>query len=274
VRVRTNGDFTAVDLTVRPVPASPEDPATPPLFLVSLSEAPAPGPAAAVAGADGGHEPEPADSSVELLRQELQAKNEYLQTTTEELETANEELKSANEELQSVNEELQSANEELETSKEELQSINEELTTVNTELQQKVGALTQANNDLNNLLAGTGVGTIFVDHQQHIRRFTPTVAQVVNLIPTDVGRPLGHLVSKLVAYDRLTEEVQAVLDTLVPREVEVQTKAGEWFLMRIRPYRTLENVIEGAVITFFDITERKAAQEVLRKNAARDGAAT
>ena len=157
--------------------------------------------------------------------------------------------------MQSVNEELQSTNEELETSKEELQSVNEELATVNTELQTKVADLSRANNDMNNLLAGTGIGTIFVDHQLRILRFTPAVTQVINLILTDVGRPVGHIVSNLVGYDRLVADVQAVLDTLVPKEVEVQTKAGAWYLMRIRPYRTLENVIEGAVITFVDITE-------------------
>ena len=172
--------------------------------------------------------------------------------------------------MQSVNEELQSTNEELETSKEELQSVNEELATVNAELQTKVADLSRANNDMNNLLAGTGIGTIFVDHQLRILRFTPAVTQVINLILTDVGRPVGHIVSNLVGYDRLVADVQAVLDTLVPKEVEVQTKAGAWYLLRIRPYRTLENVIEGAVITFVDITEMKKAQAALREaNALR-----
>jgi two-component system CheB/CheR fusion protein len=182
----------------------------------------------------------------------------------EELETSNEELKSANEEMQSMNEELQSTNEELETSKEELQSVNEELATVNAELQQKVADLTRANDDMNNLLAGTGVGTVFVDHSLRIQRFTPTVTQVINLIPTDVGRPVGHIVSNLVGYDHLVADVQAVLDTLVPREVEVQTLSGHWHLLRIRPYRTLANIIEGAVITFTDVSEMKKAQELVR----------
>ncbi len=198
------------------------------------------------------------------MKQELRAKEEYLQTTNEELETSNEELKSSNEEMQSVNEELQSTNEELETSKEELQSINEELATVNAELQTKVADLSRANNDMNNLLAGTGIGTIFVDHQLRILRFTPTVTQVINLILTDVGRPLGHIVSNLAGYDCLAADVQAVLDTLVPKEVEVQTRAGAWFQLHIRPYRTLENVIEGAVITFTDISLLKMAEVALR----------
>ena len=154
------------------------------------------------------------DARIAALKQELRAKEEYLQTTNEELETSNEELKSSNEEMQSVNEELQSTNEELETSKEELQSVNEELATVNAELQTKVADLSRANNDMNNLLAGTGIGTVFVDHQLRILRFTPAVTQVINLILSDVGRPVGHIVSNLAGYDRLVADVQAVLDSL------------------------------------------------------------
>ena len=167
--------------------------------------------------------------------------------------------------MQSVNEELQSTNEELETSKEELQSVNEELATVNAELQTKVADLSRANNDMNNLLAGTGIGTVFVDHQLRILRFTPAATQIINLILSDVGRPVGHIVSNLVGYDRLVADMQAVLDTLVPKEVEVQTTEGKWYTMRIQPYRTLDNVIEGAVITFVDITEMKQTREALRK---------
>jgi two-component system CheB/CheR fusion protein len=169
--------------------------------------------------------------------------------------------------MQSINEEMQSTNEELETSKEELQSVNEELATVNAELQGKVAGLSQANNDMNNLLAGTGVGTIFVDRHLHIQRFTPAVTQVINLIATDVGRPVGHIASNLKGYDHLVEDVQQVLDTLVPNEVEVQTVLGRWFVLRIRPYRTLENVIDGAVITFFDISDMKKAREALQESA-------
>jgi PAS domain S-box-containing protein len=206
------------------------------------------------------------DARIATLQQELRAKEEYLQTTNEELETANEELKSSNEEMQSVNEELQSTNEELETSKEELQSVNEELSTVNAELQTKVADLTRANNDMNNLLAGTGIGTVFVDHSLHILRFTPAATRVINLIQSDIGRPVGHLVSNLAGYDSLPADTQAVLDTLMPKELEVQTKAGVWYAMRILPYRTLDNVIEGAVITFIDINNLKLAQEALRQS--------
>jgi two-component system CheB/CheR fusion protein len=157
--------------------------------------------------------------------------------------------------MQSVNEELQSTNEELETSKEELQSVNEELATVNNELQAKVADLSRANNDMNNLLAGTGIGTVFVDYQLRILRFTPAASSIINLIHSDVGRPVAHIVSNLVGYLHLVEDTQAVLDTLVQKDVVVQTIEGSWYNMRIQPYRTLENVIEGAVISFIDITE-------------------
>ena len=271
LRVKTNGDFATVRLTVQPVAAAPDAATESPLFLVILEEARAPeqGPpetASAVASGEGsGESSTDGDARIAVLEQELRAKDQYLQTTNEELETSNEELRSSNEEMQSVNEELQSTNEELESSKEELQSLNEELATINAELQAKVAALSQANNDMNNLLAGTGIGTIFVDHRLRIQRFTPTVTQVISLIPSDVGRPVGHIVSNLAGYDSLVEDVQAVLDSLATHEVEVQTKRGAWFLLRIQPYRTLENVIEGAVITFFDITEMKRLREDLRE---------
>ena len=261
LQVRTNGDVATVDLTVRPAAGAPN------LFLVIFEERPPTGaasilPSPAVPAVDGG-------DRIAALEQELLAKEEYLQATLEEMETANEELKSSNEEMQSVNEELQSTNEELETSKEELQSVNEELSTVNAELQNKVAALSRANNDMSNLLAGTGIGTLFVDHQLRISRFTPATARVINLIESDVGRPVAHIVSNLEGYDRLVADVQAVLDTLVPREVEVRTQAGVSYLMRIQPYRTLENVIEGAVITFVDISEIKRLEAVIKASRHR-----
>ncbi|MGA2077517.1 MAG: chemotaxis protein CheB [Terriglobia bacterium] len=271
VRVKTNGDFAIVNLTVQPVTAGPDLAVAPKLFLVGFEDAPAAAPEgpeepALDAGEGAGEGAANVDGRIATVKQELRAKDEYLQTTNEELETSNEELKSSNEEMQSVNEELQSTNEELETSKEELQSVNEELATVNAELQNKVDELSRSNNDMNNLLAGTGIGTIFVDHHLKILRFTPAVTQVINLIPTDVGRPVGHIVSNLVGYDTLVVDVRAVLDTLTTKEVEVQTQAGAWFLLRIRPYRTLENVIEGAVISFAEITEVKKAQAALRES--------
>ncbi len=280
VRVKTNGDFTTVNLTIRPVAIRPElvEAAGPaamletPLYLVILEEASAS--AEATAGqahglvAANGPDTETdtdVDARVAVLKQELRVKEEYLQTTKEELETTNEELKSSNEEMQSVNEELQSTNEELETSKEELQSVNEELATVNSELQTKVADLSRSNNDMNNLLAGTGIATVFVDHQLRILRFTPSATEIINLILSDVGRPVAHIVSNLVGYDRLVADTQAVLDTLVPKKVEVQTTENKWYSLRIQPYRTLNNVIEGAVITFVDITEIWQTRKALRK---------
>ena len=213
------------------------------------------------------------DSKLKLLvldlHEELKKRDEYLQNTQEELDSSNEELKSSNEEMQSINEELQSTNEELETSKEELQSINEELTTVNSELQTKVSDLSISNNDMNNLLAGTNIATVFVDHQQRILRFTPSAHTILNLISGDVGRPIGHIVSNLVDYRDLLTDIQQVLNTLQPKEVEVQTPNGKRFNMSIQPYRTLDNVIEGAVVSFIDITEVKQIKGKLLESESR-----
>ena len=272
LRVKTNGDFTTVNLALRPVAAGLDAAAGPNLFLVTFeetktSEQSQTGKAAAIGAGEGAFESAvEGDARILELKRELQIKEEHLKASNEELETSNEELKSSNEEMQSINEELQSTNEELETSKEELQSVNEELATVNTELEKKVADLSQAINDMNNLLAGTGIGTIFVDHQLRILRFTPAVTQVINLIPTDVGRPVGHIVSNLLGYTRLVEDIKEVLDSLIPKDIDVQAREGSWYLLRIRPYRTLENVIKGAVITFTDITEMKRAREILKES--------
>ena len=271
LRVKTNGDFTTVNLALRPVTAGPDAAAGPNLFLITFeemkkSEQSQTGKVAAIGVGEDVKSAMEVNARILELERELQIKEERLKAYNEELETSNEELKSSNEEMQSINEELQSTNEELETSKEELQSVNEELTTVNTELQNKVADLSQVINDMNNLLAGTGIGTIFVDYQLRILRFTPQVTQVINLIPTHVGRPVGHIVSNLLGYDRLVEDIKEVLDTLTPKDIEVQTKKGAWYLLRIRPYRTLENVIKGAVITFTNITEIKRAREILKES--------
>ena len=267
LNVKTNGHFTTVNLTVRPVMtgagASPESP----LFLVILEEVPAGIEIRGQRSEISGEQTPDTDARIEALKQELRAKEEYLQSTNEEMQSSNEELKSSNEELQSVNEEMQSTNEELETSKEELQSVNEELSTVNTELQIKMLDLTRLNNDMNNLLSGTGIATIFLDHQLRILRFTPTAREIINLIPDDEGRPVAHIVSNLVNYDCLVADTQAVLDTLIPKQVEVQTKEGRWFTLHIQPYRTIAHVIEGAVMTFVDITEVVQTREALARTS-------
>ncbi|MDP2275372.1 MAG: chemotaxis protein CheB [Archangium sp.] len=256
--VKTNGHHTLTNVIVHPVAVSRGEP----LYLVLLEEAPT-ATAAARLPPDASHDA--ADARIIALKKELQAKEEYLQSTNEELESSAEELKSSNEEMQSVNEELQSTNEELETSKEELQSVNEELATVNTELQTKVIDLSRANSDMNNLLAGTGIGTVFVDRQLKILRFTPAASEITNLIASDVGRPVGHIVSNLVGYTTLVADAQRVLDTLHSHELDVQTAAGRWYTLRIQPYRTIENVIEGVVMSFTDISESVQTREALRR---------
>jgi len=256
LRISGDGQSLEADLTVRPVGADKSR--EPSLFMVILGQ---PSPVAEKAA----RPRRGAKTGLVALQRELQAKEEYLRSANEQLQSATEELQSSNEEMQSVNEELQSTNEELETSKEELQSVNEELSTVNAELQTKVLGLSQVNNDMNNLLAGTGIGTVFVDHQLRIMRFTPAASGIINLILSDVGRPVGHLVPNLVGYDRLVADTKEVLDTLVPKEIEVETNEGKFYTMRIQPYRTLENVIEGAVISFIEITAMVRTREELRK---------
>jgi two-component system CheB/CheR fusion protein len=196
------------------------------------------------------------------LQQELQSNREYLQTTIEELETANEEMKSTNEELQSTNEELQSTNEELETAKEELQSTNEELITVNTELLNKIDELTGVNNDINNLLASTEIGTLFLDNELKIKRFTPRVTEVINLLPSDLGRPIQDFTLKTMD-DNLYSTAQTVLATRQIHEQEVRTRDGQIFFRRILPYRTGEHAIGGVVITFVEITQQKLLEQQL-----------
>jgi two-component system CheB/CheR fusion protein len=203
------------------------------------------------------------------LERELLYTKENLQATIEEQQASYEELKSTNEELQSTNEELQSTNEELETSKEELQSVNEELVTVNSELQAKVGQLFEAENDMKNLLDSTNIGTIFLSNDLHIKRFTQSATKVINLIPSDVGRPLSDIVSRL-SYKGLITDAKRVLDTLVYKETEMQANDEKTYLTRIMPYRTLDNVIDGVVITFTDLTvARQASEELLDLEAAR-----
>ncbi|MBF6648705.1 PAS domain-containing protein [Methylobacter sp. BlB1] len=205
---------------------------------------------------------------VAKLQQQLDFTKESLQTTIEELETSNEELKSTNEELQSTNEELQSTNEELETSKEELQSLNEEAVTVNAELQSRIDELQTANDDMKNLFDSTQVATLFLDTKFCIRRFTPKVKELINLEAGDVGRPIAHFSSSLQNPD-LTGHASEVLRTLSKHESEICDDQGRCFCVRILPYRTTNNVIDGVVITFEDITVRKEVEQALINNEKR-----
>lgn len=256
IKIKHNNNFRTVDLVVRPLT---ESGFTQGFMLVMFQDKTLPEPVARKKTA----RKDIVDPYVLSLEKELQSTKEYLQTTNEELETSNEELKSTNEELQSVNEEMQSTNEELETSKEELQSTNEELVTVNAELQKKVEELSDANNDISNLLGSTEIGTIFLDINLCIKRFTPAITDLFNLIQTDTGRPIGDITSN-IQLDDLFERAQKVLDTLVRQEVELQDKKGNWYSMRIAPYRTLENVIDGVVLTFVDISKLKQIKELNR----------
>jgi len=263
--VKTNGDFETVSLSVRPL----ADSAHSGLLLVSFADvAPA---AKALAGKPARRlrRGSPAGlSRIEALESELDYTREKLQITIEEQQSSNEELKSGNEELQSINEELQSTNEELETSKEELQSLNEELITVNAELQGKIEQLADMQNDLKNLLDNINIGTIFLDQHLLIRRFTRDATQVYRLATSDIGRPLADIKSQLDGDD-LIERAQAVLDSLLPWESERRSGSGALFLVRILPYRTLDNFIGGVVLTFTDISQRvnAVAAQVARELA-------
>ena len=188
------------------------------------------------------------------LQQELGAMREYLQSVIEQQESTNEELKSANEEILSANEELQSTNEELQTAKEEAQSANEELATVNEELRHRNVDLAHANNDLINLLSGVNIPMVMVDRDLQIRRFTPQAEKLFNLIPTDVGRPISDIKPALRLSD-FPERIRAVVDALIPHEIEVMDLAGRWYSLRIRPYVTLDSKIDGASIVLIDIDD-------------------
>jgi two-component system CheB/CheR fusion protein len=273
VSVKTNGHFQLVNLNVRALPALDTGEK---LLLVSFqdmaqslskkpeSEKIAPGPL----GKPGRDKGTSEQQRVEELERELAYNKENLQATIEEQQASNEELKSTNEELQSTNEEMQSTNEELETSKEELQSVNEEMLTVNAELQAKIEQLAGMQNDMKNLLDNVNIGTIFLDEKLAIRRYTRNAEQIFRLVATDVGRPLANIKSDIEGEDLLAS-AQAVLDTLIPWESELRTASGAWYLARIQCYRTLDNVIDGVVLTFSDISGRIKAikAEAMARNA-------
>ncbi len=204
------------------------------------------------------------DNRLALLTEKLKEAKHEIVTTREEMQASEEELKSMNEEMQSSNEEMQSTNEELTTSKEEMQSLNEELQTVNQELQAKVTDLSQSNNDMKNLLNSTDIATLFLDDELHIRRFTNRTASIIKLIASDIGRPITDIVTDL-QYPELLDDAQEVLRTLVFCEKEVSASNDRWFTIKIMPYRTQENRINGLVITFNDISIAKKLEQNLRE---------
>jgi len=208
------------------------------------------------------------DERVAELERELQYTKHDLQKTLEEMQTSQEEIKSASEELQSTNEELQSTNEELTTSKEELQSLNEELMSVNAELQTKIEELTLTHDDMKNLLNSTDIATLFLDGDLNVRRFTPQATSIIKLIKSDLGRAITDITMSL-HYDTLVDDAKEVLETLIFKESQAMTKDGRWYTVRIMPYRTHENVIDGVVITFADITALKQLEISLRENEER-----
>ena len=205
---------------------------------------------------------------VQQILQELQFSQSQLRASREEYEGANEELRAANEELQSVNEEYRSTAEELETSKEELQSINEELQTVNSELKTKLESVSRAHSDVQNLMAATDVGILFLDPQMRIKRFTPLISELFNIAEGDEGRLITDFTHRL-DYDDLAKDVRKVLRDLASTQREVHGKDGAWYLTRFKPYRTIEDKIDGVVVTFVDIGERRRAEDALRESESR-----
>ncbi len=256
LNVDYNGGQLVLDLTVTPIL---ERSAVRSLIMVVFKETTA-------RTKSGTRKPQPRTvkrkgKTIEQLERELHRTRENLQATIEELETSNEELQSSNEELQSTNEEM-------ETTKEELQSLNEEAVTVNAELQARIDELSQANDDMRNLLDSTGIATIFLDTDLLVRRFTPKATEIIPLTSTDTGRPIWHLASALKDTD-LTACGEQVLKDLAVRETEVTSHDGRHYLMRIRPYRTVTNAVDGVAITFEDVTDRKNMEFLLREGEER-----
>jgi two-component system, chemotaxis family, CheB/CheR fusion protein len=259
--VGTNGGTQRINVTIQPIQDAGElrgmmmivfnDVAAPPTSKLSVKSAHGRGAAA---------------KNTAELKHQLDYSRLEVQNVREEMQTSQEELQSTNEELQSTNEELQSTNEELTTSKEEMQSMNEELQTVNNELQAKLDELSHVNSDMKNLLDSTDIATLFLDNNLRVRRFTAQTGKITQLIPADVGRPITDIASALL-YPQLADDTREVLRTLVKVDRQISLPSGDWFGTRILPYRTLENMINGVVITFTDITESKKLEAKLRKSS-------
>lgn len=260
VRIEREGRSYFVNMTTRPV-HDPE--ANADFVLVLFDEV-----EDSMSGAETSEGDTQKDPIISQLERELQRTKEQLQSTIEQSETSTEELKASNEELQAINEELRSATEELETSKEELQSINEELTTVNAELKSKVEETGKINDDLQNLIAANDIGTIFVDRNMCIKRYTPRATDVFSIIPSDIGRSLLDITHRL-QYDKLADDAAEAFDSLRLIERELESNDGRWYLARFVPYRTTEDLIDGAVLSFIDITGRRKAEDQLREGERR-----
>lgn len=254
VQLGVNGHRMLVDVTVEPIQDGPGGNRN---FVVLFKD----GPARGIDADQGGPNALVRTEHVERLESDLRATRERLQATIEELESTNEELKSSNEEYQSLNEELQSANEELETSREELQSVNEELTTVNGELAHRVQELTRATSDLKNFLESTQIATVFLDNDLRVMNFTPAITQVLHLVETDAGRPIAHIKAR-IPIEELYDDIRRVLRTLASAERELRSPdSGTRYIVRILPYRSIDNFIAGVVITFIDVTAIARAEE-------------
>jgi two-component system CheB/CheR fusion protein len=272
IKVGTNGGTQFVNITIQCIenPGSMKG-----LIMIVFYDMPTPTAISAKRLKTGKYSPIDDNRELEL---ELQRTREELQSTREEMQTTQEELKSTNEEMQSTNEELQSTNEELTTSKEEMQSLNEELQTINAELQSKIVDYIAANNDMKNLLNSTDIATLFLDKDLNIRRYTDQLTKLFKLRQTDIGRPFTDMVTDL-DYPEMTKHAKNVLNTLVYKETAVSTHDGRWFSVRIMPYRTFDDRIDGLVITLIDITKSKNMETELEKtigvlrehNLLRDG---
>jgi two-component system CheB/CheR fusion protein len=259
LKVGTNGGAQLVDVTLQRL-AEPESLRGLVMIVFTDTAASSTPNTAGRSGPSPGRSPRLAELEQELLQVRCEAR-----ATHEEMQTSQEELRSANEELQSTNEELQSTNEELTTSKEEMQSMNEELQTVNTELQAKVDELSRAGNDMKNLLDSTDIATLFLDKELKVRRFTPQATKIIKLIAADAGRPITDLASDL-CYPELADDAREVLRKLAAVEKTIGTLDGRWFTVRIMPYRTQDDRIDGVVITFANITRSKVLEAKLRKS--------
>ena len=261
VEFKRNGQPKSVNISVEPLGSSTESRRYLILFERTLPVAPAPGKFGGKLGCAG----QTTRKENAQLRRKLAQAEDHLRSLVESKEASDEEYQSANEEILSANEELQSTNEELETSKEELQSANEELNTVNDELHNRNIELDRANSDLNNLLTSTSLPVVMVDRGLRIRRLTPASAKVLKMVPSDIGRPITDIRWD-VNVPNFDDLIAAVIETLTPKELEVQDKAGHWYSLQIRPYRTTDDKIDGAVVVLSDIDEAKKASERVKKS--------